>query len=216
MNRIILILIVVSMLIVPVSAMEFEAPEAPESVQKIIPEDPENFGDGLRYVIVSGLNTIQPSIVEALRVCISLIAVSILTGLLSEFSGNVRSVIQMAGTASTGLILFQPVNALLYLGTDTVEQISDYGRLLLPVMTGALAAEGGISKSGALYTATAFFDAILTSAISELLIPVVYVFMCTAIGCNLFAEPFLKEIKNFLSRVFIHKLKVYYNGFSVL
>ena len=89
MNRIILILIVASMLVTPVSAMDFSAPEAPESVQKIMPKNTEDLGDGLWYVITSALHMIQPSITEALRVCVSLLAVSILTGVLSAFSGNV-------------------------------------------------------------------------------------------------------------------------------
>lgn len=207
MNRIILILIVASMLVTPVSAMDFSAPEAPESVQKIMPKNTEDFGDGLWYVITSALHMIQPSITEALRVCVSLLAVSILTGVLSAFSGSARSSIHMAGTAATGLLLFQPVNSLLKLGADTVEQISHYGKLLLPVMTGALAAQGGVTKSSALYTATAFFDAILTSAIAELLIPIVHVFLCTAIACNLFTEPFIKEIKNFLKWLLAWGLK---------
>lgn len=208
MSRIFLILIMVFLLAVPVSAMDFVAPEAPEDARKIMPTETEDFGDGLRYVITSALDTIQPSITEALRVCISLIAVSILSGLLAEFSGSTKKVIHMAGTVASGLILFYPANALISLGTDTVQQISHYGKLLLPVMTGALAAQGGVTKSGALYAATAFFDTLLSAAVSELLIPIVYVFLCAAIACNLFADPFLVDMKEFLKWLVSWGLKI--------
>ena len=207
MKKILLILMLISFLSVPVSAMDFTAPVAPENAQRVMPNDTENFGEGLRYIFISALDMIQPSIVEALHVCISLIGVSIITGVISVLSVKARPAICLAGTAATGLILFQPVHALIYLGTDTVEQISHYGRLLLPVMTGALAAQGGVGKSGALYTATTFFDTLLTSAVSDLLIPVIYVLLCTAIASHLFAEPLLKNIKNFLKQLLTWGLK---------
>lgn len=207
MRRILVILILLSLLVTPVSAMNFTAPQAPENAQKRMPDNTEDFGEGLWYVIMSAVDTIQPSIADALGICISLIAVSIISGTLAVVSDTTKAAIQMAGAAATGLILFRPVNALIYLGTDTVEQISHYGKLLLPVMTGALAAQGGITKSGTLYTATALFDAILSSTIADLLIPIVYIFLCAAIACSIFTEPFLKDIKNFLKWLLTWGLK---------
>lgn len=198
MKRYIILLFVISALSTPVSAMDFTAPEAPSNAQQIMPDDTESFGEGLRYIFLSAMDIIQPSITQALGICVSVISISIICGTLDVFSGNTIHAIQVAGTAATGLVLFKPVNALIYLGTDTVEQISHYGKLLLPVMTGALAAQGGITKSGALYTATAFFDAVLSVAISELLVPIIYVFLCVAIACNIYSEPLLKNIKEFI------------------
>ena len=208
MNKILILVCMVLLLAVPASAMDFTAPEAPENVQKIMPDNTENFGDGLRYIIESALDTIQPSICEAIRVCVSLLAVSILSGLLSEVACKTKAAIQLAGTAATALILFQPTKALISLGTDTIEQISHYGKLLLPVMTGALAAQGGVTKSGALYAATAFFDALVSTSIAELLIPIVYVFLVTSVACNLFLETFLQDIKNFLKWLLTWGLKI--------
>ena len=207
MKRLFIILFVISALCMPVSAMDFTAPEAPPKAQQVMPDEAESFGEGLRYIIRSAIDIIQPSITQALGICVSMIAISIICGTLGMFSGDTSRAIQVAGTAATGLILFKPVNALIYLGTDTVEQISHYGKLLLPVMTGALAAQGGITKSGALYTTTAFFDAVLSMAISELLVPIIYVFLCTAIVCNMFPEPLLKNAKEFIKRFLTWGLK---------
>ena len=51
-------------------------------------------------------------------------------------------------------------------------------------MTGALAAQGGITASSALYVSTTVFNAVLTSGISAILIPLVYCFLTLSVaGC---------------------------------
>lgn len=192
------ILCVILLLAIPVSAVDFTAPTVPAEAEPLMPDESESFGEGLRYVIRSALDVVQPSIMEASGVCVSLISASVLIGLLTEVSGSVKSTMNMAGVAAVGIMLFQPANSLIHLGTETVQQISQYGKLLLPVMTGALAAQGAVTKSGALYTATAIFDTFLSSAIATLLVPMVYIFLCAAIGYSLFDQPLLKNLRKFL------------------
>lgn len=208
MRKLMTILAILFLLAVPASAMDFTAPDAPQEAQKYMPDETTSFGEDLQCVIRSALKTLQPSFVEASEVCVSLIAASLLVGLLAEISGSVKQVVELIGTAAVAIVLFRPANSLIRLGTDTVQQISQYGKLLLPVLTGALAAQGAVTKSGALYTATAFFDAILSSAVSELLVPLVYIFLCIAVVCNLFAQPLLQEIRKFLKWLLTWGLKI--------
>lgn len=208
MRRMIIILLIIFSLAVPVNAIEFTAPDAPEAAQKLMPDDTEDFGEGLLFVIRSALDTLRPSMVEAVRICISLIAASLLVGILSDLSGSTKHIVGLSGTVAVGVILFQPVNALIQLGTQTVDQISQYGKLLLPVMTGALAAQGAVTKSSAIYMATAFFDALLSNAVAQLLVPLVYVFLCVSVGCNLFTQSLLNEIRKFLKWLITWGLKI--------
>jgi len=198
MRRIAFILLVIFLLVLPVNAMEFNAPEAPESAQRLMPDEAQNFGEGLWFVIASAFKTIRPGMLEAVKTCISLIAASLLVGILSNLAESAKSAVTMTGTVTVGMIMFQPVNTLIKLGAETVEQISQYGKLLLPVMTGALAAQGGVSKAGAIYVATAFFDALISSAVAQLLVPMVYIFLCISIVCKLFRQPLLEELRRFL------------------
>ena len=169
-----MVVFILCVLAVPAQAIDYVAPSAPAEAQKWMPEETENFGDGVRSIIRSAMTVIEPSVTEALGICVSLVAVAILAGISVEIVPDIKNVVQGVGIALSVTLLFQPVNSLIYLGTDTVEEISQYGKILLPVMTGALAAQGAVNKSGALYIATAFFDAVLTTAISELLLPLVY------------------------------------------
>lgn len=207
MRRAAVLICVIFLLAVPVDAMEFSAPTVPKEAQRYMPDDSENFGEGLRYVIQSAVDVVLPSMVEASGICVSLIAASVLIGLLSEVSGSVKVATNVVGIATVGILLFQPANSLIHLGAENVRQISQYGKLLLPVMTGALAAQGAVTKSGALYTATVFFDAFLSSAVSTLLIPLVYIFLCVAIGGNLFDQQILKNMRKFLKWLITWGLK---------
>jgi len=200
-------LTVIFLVAMPVHAMDFTAPPAPPSAQEFMSSETESFSDGLHYIIRQALDVIQPSFWEASKTCICLIAVALIIGLFSEFSGNGTSAIRMIGTVTVSVILFQPLNSLIRLGTDTVQQLSLYGKLLLPVMTGALAAQGAVTRSGALYTATAFFDAVLSSAVSDLLTPLVYIFLCIAVACNLLSQPLLAQMRNFLKWLMTWGLK---------
>lgn len=208
MRKLTIILLSVFLLAVPAKAVSFAAPEAPVSAEALMPDETESFGEGLWYVIRSALDTLQPSILEAVKTCISLVAASLLAGLVSDISGSTKSVVTLIGTVAVGVILFQPVNSLIQLGTETVQQISEYGRLLLPVMTGALAAQGAVSKSSAVYMATAFFDALLSNAVSQLLVPLVYIFLCVSVVCNLFDQPLLSQIRKFLKWLITWGLKL--------
>lgn len=208
MRRIIVCVTVVFLLAVPVKAMEFSAPIAPESAQELMPDDAENFGEGLLYIIRSSAIILLPRLTEATKTCISLIVCALLVGILSNFSGSEKQVISLLGTASAGIILFRPLNALIKLGTQTVLQISQYGRLLIPVMTAALAAQGAVSKSSAIYLATTFFDALLSAAVSDLLVPLVYIYLCVSVASNMFAQPLLSQIQKFIKWLMTWGLKI--------
>ena len=95
------------------------------------------------------------------------------------------------------------MNVMIQLGARTIQEMSDYGKLLYPVMTTAMAAQGGISTSTAIYTGTAIFDTVLSSLISNLLIPMVYLFLALAVANSAVGEDLFKRIceliKNALS-----------------
>lgn len=207
MRTIAVIIMIVAFVAVPVNASAFTPPDAPQNAQKLMPDETEDFGEGLLHIISEALNVLQPSFTEAIRTCISLIAVSLLAGILSGFSVNTSSVIAMTGTVTIGVILFQPVRVFLQLGTQTVQQISQYGKMLLPVMTGAMAAQGAVSKSGAIYAATVFFDTLLSAAISDVLIEIVYIYLCLCIVSKVFTQPLLLQMKNFLKWLMTWTLK---------
>jgi stage III sporulation protein AE len=80
------------------------------------------------------------------------------------------------------------------LAVQTLQELADYGKLLLGVMTAALAAQGGITASAALYTGTAVFLALLQSAINHFLVPGIWLLIALGIGKQITREAMLKSL----------------------
>ena len=102
----------------------------------------------------------------------------------------------------------QPSNALIRLGVETVEELCEYGKLLLPVMTAAMAAQGGVTASAALYTGTALFNSLLTSVVSRLIVPMLYIYLCLSVANSAIGEEVLKNLRSFVKWLMTWCLKL--------
>lgn len=191
----------------PASASQITAPEPPQRAQQFMPVQQESFAEGLWYVLRSALETVHPDIAQATKTCTAVIAASILVSILGSFSGVSKGITELAATVAVSLILLSGVRGLIYEGAHTVQQLSEYGKLLLPVMTAALAAQGGYSASATIYTATALFDAVLSAVISKILIPLVYVFLVLSIVNSSLEEEMLKKLRDFIKWLVAWALK---------
>ena len=198
MRKLFLTVLILCYLAIPVSAAEFTAPTAPESAQEWMPETDLSFTEGLLEILSKVLSNIQPSVAEGVRVCVQITAAVLLVSLVRQFQSGAGYAADLTGTIVIGLILLGASQSMVALGTETVTQISDYGKLLLPVMASAMAASGSATASAGLYLGTAFFDSLLSSAISAALIPLIYVFLAlSAANCAL-GEDLLKQMKDFV------------------
>lgn len=198
MKKLILAVLIILSLAIPVSATEITAPEVPDSGAELMPEQTESFGDALLEMLRNAIARIRPDLAEASRVSLAVIAAVMMVSLLQTFSGSVKSVADLAGTTVIAAVLLLNANSLIRLGAETVTEISEYGKLLLPVMTAAMTAQGGVTASAALYTGTAVFDTVLSSLISKLLVPMVYLFLALAAANSAVGEDLLKKMRDFV------------------
>ena len=150
MRKFIIFVIIVLIISVPVSAMDFTAPSVPDEGKEYMPADIPSFGEGLWYVVKSALNKIAPTISESASVCFSLIAAMLLVSVFRNYIDTSDMVVKLISAILVSVLLLKPTNSMIKLGVDTVQQISEYGKLLLPVMTAALAAQGAVTSSAAL------------------------------------------------------------------
>ncbi len=196
MRRFLSIVIVLFLIATPVCAQEFTAPEAPESAQRYMPENIHSFGEDLWFVIKSAFSDLQPSLADAAGICLSAIAVVLLVTLTQSLSEGTKKITEVTGTVVIGVLLISPAKTLIGLGADTVVSIGEYGKLFIPVMTAAFAAQGGINASGALYTVTTVFCSFLTSLICKLLVPLVYVMLCLSLASGALEQEMLGKLKD--------------------
>ena len=208
MRFVLMTLALVFALSTPVMAMDFTAPSAPSDVQELMPAETENFGQGLWKIAKSAVADFAPELASAAGTCLSLIAVVMLASVLNGMPGSSKTVIKFVSTLAVGAILLGQANSLINLCAKTVGELSDYGKLLLPVMTAALAAQGGATSATALYAGTAVFDTLLNSLISNLLVPMVYLFLALAIANSATGESLLKKIRDFIKWLMTWGLKI--------
>ncbi len=198
MRKVYIFIIALLLLPMAASAQELTAPEVPASGAELMPEETESFGEGLLEILSDAVSYFRPDLAEASKACLSVCAAILLVSVLHCFPGRIQKITDLAGTVAVAALLASTANSLITLGADTVTQLSNYGTLLLPVMTSALAAQGHVSTSAALYTATAALNTVLTTLLSRLLIPMIYIYLALSIGNSALGEDILKKMRDFV------------------
>ncbi len=186
---------------VPVCAAQFTAPQVPEAGEKQMPEATDSFGAGLWELCKNIVSDLHPDLREGIRVSLSLIAAVMMVSLLRTCSGNVSAMAELAGTVAVATILLFSTNSMLTLGAETVRNMSEYGKLLFPVLTAAMAAQGGVTASAALYAGTVAVDVAVSSLITGLLLPMVYLFLALATANSALEEDVLKKMRDLIKSV---------------
>ena len=212
-----MVLIFISLLLLlthPVYAMEYTAPSVPESGAAYMPKETISFAEDLLFVLKTALREIKPEIADAARFSLSILCVILLVSVVRNLSAGTTRITTLTGTVILGAIMLKSVNVMVDLGAATILELSEYGKLLLPVLTGALATQGGISTSTALYTGTAVFSSVLTSIISKILIPTLYLYLTCCVASSAIGEGILKRITGFFKWLITWGLKMILYIFS--
>ena len=202
-----MILAMVTCLTIPVSALDLNAPEIPEKAAAFMPTEPDNLAEALLEMLRDGILYCRPDLREAVRICIGVFAVVILLSILRNIPGHSARYGDLVSAVSLVLLLFQSANSMVNLGIDTVTEISNYGKLLLPVMAAALAAQGGVTGSAAIYTAGALFSGVMGALISGLLIPLIYLYLAFGVGNGAMGTEILKRFQDGVKSMMTWMLK---------
>ncbi len=184
------------------------APQVPGSGAERMPQRAESFGEGLWQIFRRSLELMRPDLTEAAGVCMSILALVMLLSLVHQFPGNKSKTADLVGTVGIGAILLQRTNSLIQLGLETVTELSSYGKLLIPVMTSALAAQGGVTTSTALFAGTSLFSTVLCSLISGWMPPLICFYLALSTGSCALDEDVLKKLAGFVSWAATWLLKI--------
>ena len=192
---------------IPASASEIQAPEVPESAMDIMPENTDSFGNALMELLRKGILLIQPELDEALRTCSGILICALLYSILPILSEKLTEPMAMAWSVALGTVMLQRTGTMIGYAADALRQICDYGKLLCPVLTTALAAQGGLTTSAALYTGTIAFITLLSILVSRLLIPLVYIFLLFSVAGSAIGEGFFRNLADGVKHLLTWLLK---------
>lgn len=208
MRKLMILLLLLPLVVMQVNAQEISPPTVPDSGESVFPDEPSSFSDGIKEILNDASVYFRPALADCLATCIKVIAVvmmaSIFLGAVSEAKKN----IVLATTLSITIVLLTPTDNLIYLGADTIKEITEYGKLLLPVMAMAMAAQGGASSSAALYAGTACLNTLLSVIVTSVLIPMIYIYLVLGAASNAIEEDLLKKLKDFIKWALTWILKI--------
>lgn len=199
---------ILSLLITPVRAADLTAPSAPDSVTVLVPDQPETFAEGLTTLLHEAVGYCYPAFQSAAKTCFGVIAAVMLVSMVKNIPGGTSNIVDIVATIAVAFLLLSQSRSLIHLGATTVTDLSEYGRILLPVMTTAMAAQGSVTASAALYAGTAFFDALLSGLISKLIVPMIYVYLCLSIAVCATGENLLDRITGLVKWAMTWSLKI--------
>ena len=209
MRRVLIFVFLVILLSLPVRALDFSAPEAPDAATELLPEEADSFAEGLWSVLSAGAKLAAPSLTEAARCCLRVLGAALLVALVRELApGLPKHALELAGVAAAAALLLEPSMSLIELGTEAVAELREYGKLLLGVLAAALAATGGVSTSTALYVGTAFFDALLGAAVSAVFLPMLWMLLALSIARAAVGDSILAKLSELLKWLMAWTLKL--------
>ena len=192
---------------IPASASEIQAPEVPKSAMDLMPENTDSFGNALVELLRKGILLIQPELDGALRTCSGILICALLYSILPILSEKLTEPMAVAWSVALGTVMLQRTGTMIGHAADALRQICDYGKLLCPVLTTALAAQGGITASAALYTGTIAFITLLSILVSRLLIPLVYLFLLFSVAGSAIGEGFFRNLADGVKHLLTWLLK---------
>ena len=174
--------------------------------EALVPSPGTDLAQGLGEILTEALGQARTSLGQAMGLCAAMLAVSLLCSLCS-MGQETSPAVDLAGTLGLSALFTSRLSALLQLGTGTLGNLSEYGKVLLPVMAGAMTASGQVSGSTALYLGTAIFDTVLMSLANRLLVPCVYVLLALSIANCAAGNDLLSRLRDFVKNLGIWGLR---------
>lgn len=195
-------------------ALEIEAPPPPKAGISVMPEQTDNFSAALMELLQKTVSTLGADFSDALQTAALVSAIVIAISLLYEFNGTPKKKLVISGAALIATCILKKANVLILLGTSTIEELSEYGKLLIPVMAAAMAGQGGTTSSAALYAGTTVFDLVLTNLISAYLLPGVCLYLALSVANCAIGESMLKQFRDLVRWMIGWSLKIVLTVFT--
>lgn len=208
MRKCLMVLLLGVLLIIPIHADEPEMPEVPEAAQECMPRSYDSFTQGVVSVLKKAAEMVAPEIRESGLVCLSVLGVVIACSIIRTPERGGLSGSGLVGVAAIGAVLLRQTHGFLQMGITTAEEISQYSGLMLPAMSAAMVSSGGVTKATALYMGTAFCNGVLTRLMTNIIPPLVYIFIAVSIASAAISNELLKKTGLFFKGCITWCLKI--------
>lgn len=155
--------------------------EARELLGGVSPNETADFGKELTRMLRGAISGLETPLRAALRTGCMLLAVVLLCSICGNFEPELplRSV-TLGGALGMTLVCTASLRSMIGLAADTLDRVGTFTTMLLPVMSAALTASGGMTSGSALYVGSTLFMDVLVRLIRGVLIPMTYAFVAVS------------------------------------
>lgn len=143
---------------------------------------------------------------EGLRTLGLILSAALLCAILED-SPRGRSAVPLVGALTIAAACVRPLGSVIAMGTETIRELHTYAGLLLPAMTGLMAASGGLSASAVSGLGMVLFD-LLLSVVSGLLVPLLYLFLALGVAESALGLEQLARLRDFVKWLLVTGVKL--------
>ena len=149
---------------------------------------------------------------QALKTGLSVFCCSLLTAIMLG-AGCSAAVAEAVGAVCISAMMLQRSGALVCLAVQTVSEVSEYSKLLFPVMAAAASARGAVTSASALSIGTSMLTAFLNSFLRRMMVPAIYLFLTASVANCALGTNSLKQIRDTIRKFSAWFLKAVLTGF---
>lgn len=213
--RNVFILTIAILLLIPcpkVGGEAFTPPSVPVEIEGRMPESQDDFGQGIRSMLHKILPEAMMEFRQALKTGLSVFCCSLLTAIMLG-AGCSAAVAEAVGAVCISAMMLQSSGALVGLAVQTVSEVSEYSKLLFPVMAAAASARGAVTSASAISIGTSALTAFLNSFLRRMMIPAIYLFLTASVANCALGTNSLKQIRDTIKKFSAWFLKAVLTGF---
>lgn len=220
MRKIILVVLILVLLIPCVYAEDSTGintqpaeQEIPEEALDVMPEigaeDATDLWGNVKELLFRALGQSGDSLKASLRLCAILLALVLLCSVAELPPGKKPgNAVAVVGALGISTVFIGTANTMISLAVRTVEDVSNYSAMMLPILASASAMSGGMASSSALYAGTVLFSQILMQLITKLLIPMLYFFLAVCTAEAALASDLLTELRELIGWLISKSLRI--------
>ena len=149
---------------------------------------------------------------QALKTGLSVFCCSLLTAIMLG-AGCSAAVAEAVGAVCISAMMLQRSGALVGLAVQTVSEVSEYSKLLFPVMAAAASARGAVTSASAISIGTSMLTAFLNSFLRRMMVPAIYLFLTASVANCALGTNSLKQIRDTIRKFSAWFLKAVLTGF---
>ena len=142
--------------------------------------------DNLAALVDTGTEELFGIVKKAVRSSVLLLSIALFCGIgeitVGEKGSGLVRIVPLVGALAVSAVSVADVHSLMGMGVTSVEKLTSFSNVLLPVVASLTAATGAVTGAAARQMAAVLFSDLLLNVINSVLIPLVYGYIAASIA----------------------------------